>query len=73
MILLDLVAAGAAVTTVWLFVQTRKPKSHSLPPGPNGLPIIGASISPLNKFLVIYLRLLEYVRHASNERMGHLC
>jgi len=73
MTLLDLVAAGAAVTTVWLFVQSRKPRSHCLPPGPNGLPIIGASTSTLNEFLVIYLRLLEYVGHASNERMGHLC
>ena len=73
MSLLDLVAAGAAVTTVWLLVQSRKPRSHYLPPGPKGLPVIGVSISTSTNVLVIYLRLLEYFGHASNARMGHLC
>ena len=70
---LDLVAAGAAVTTVWLFVQSRKPRSHYLPPGPKGLPIIGVGISISTNVLVTYPCLSEYFGHASNARMGHLC
>ena len=71
---LNLVAAGAALATVCLFAQLRKRRSHNLPPGPKGLPIIGvsSSIATLD-VLVIHLLRLEYFGYAPNARVGHLC
>lgn len=41
MTLLDIVAVGIGISLVWGVIQSRKPSSHYLPPGPKGLPVIG--------------------------------